>query len=174
MPCEQFFQLLSIEPFFPCGRFQAAPLLDVFVDNYYSSFPPNNTADLRDGGLNFHDMLERLGCIGAVKRPSLERESRHRTRAGCNALRDKVQHGLGQIEGVQPRQGIAFSKDAGKPALPTTSVQHSFAAQFPEVLEDHLHMVNTRVERRGKMFFISGGLVEMPRNLARCSSALRR
>ena len=52
-------QLFSLEPFFPLGSFQPAPLLGILIDDYHAAARFHDTAHFGNCRIDVHRVLQR-------------------------------------------------------------------------------------------------------------------
>jgi hypothetical protein len=135
-------------------------LLGIFVDDRDAAAALHHAAQLGDGGVDIHGVLQRFGGVGAVEALGAKGQGSHGAGAGVNTCWNMAQHCLGQIEGDDRRFRIALLENPREAAFAATHVQDALAVQIAEVFDQELNVVDAGIDGGGIMFLVSRRFVE--------------
>ena len=126
---EEVQEFVAVEPFFPGGGIEAAPVFGVFIDDGEAAPGHEDAAEFGDGGFDIDGVFEGFGGVDAVEGVVLEGEGEEGTGDAAQIRTGELEHRDGEIHGDDGGFGILFADDAGKAALAATGVEGAAGAE---------------------------------------------
>lgn len=166
VPRQQPFQFLAGEPALPFRRLEAPPLLGIFIDHGDAAPGLHHPAQFRDGAIDLDGVLEGFCRVSAIEEIILKRKLGQGTRAPVNSFRDKPKHLFGDVQPPKFRLRLPLMEYSGKASFATAGVKHPFPTKLSQMLTDELHVMDTGIDRGGKMLLVTRRLVERRLNLS--------
>ncbi len=148
-------------------------MFGVLVDDDQTSPGFQHAAHLSDRDVDCDGVFQRFRGVDAIERIGGEGKVSHRAGAWGDALRHKVQHGFGEIEGDYGRLGVPVMEDSGEAAFAAAVVQNSAAGLDSEPIQNQLNVINARVNGGREVLFVGGSLIEGTADLAKGSVPFR-